>query len=275
MLRLSLVLLTALLVAGPAQAQTPSGTTADSMDAVRRAAEQLPNVTVVQESQAAPVGGTWQVRQRIRTLPRRPDLPLRQRTVIYPVFVIVDGSGASRSVVPQRQGRRAMAGPPTRPAQRRADTPADDAGQRPRPPVTPAPAARPTPEVVERQLLETGLFRTVDVMFEFDRSTLLPRSEVTLDAVGEVMTKYPSLRIEVAGHTDSVGSEQYNQRLSERRALAVRQYLLDAFDVAPQRILAAGFGEARPVASNETETGRALNRRVEFVVRNPGVIERR
>jgi outer membrane protein OmpA-like peptidoglycan-associated protein len=258
-----------LVSAGIVRAQTP----ADSADAARHTAEQVPNVTVVQDGRAIQFTGVWQVRRRIATLPRRPNLPLRQRTVVAPVVIITGGLGQRVTAPAQRRrgagvgvGQQSSAQAPT---ERDVDVIMGDADRRGRQPVA------PTPDVVERQLLETGLFRTVDVMFEFDRSTLLPRSEVTLDAVGEVMTKYPSLSIEVAGHTDSVGSERYNQRLSERRATAVRQYLLGAFDIAPQRILAVGFGEARPVATNATETGRALNRRVEFVVRNPGVIERR
>jgi outer membrane protein OmpA-like peptidoglycan-associated protein len=273
------------------QAQTP----ADSVEAVRRAVEDWPNVTVVQDghTRQVQVPGVRQVHRRIVTLPRRPTLPLRRRTVVVPVFVIVGSPGAPSTPSTQRRPvvvPRSV--PPPVVAERPSDVEAreeergriaDEAeGARERPideeaegRRTPPVVVAPTPEVVERRLLETGLFRTVDVMFEFDKSTLLPPAETTLNAVGEVLTKYPDLRIEVAGHTDSIGSDRYNQRLSERRALAVRQYLLNTFDIAPQRILAVGFGEGRPIASNQTETGRALNRRVEFVVRNPGEMERR
>ena len=70
----------------------------------------------------------------------------------------------------------------------------------------------------------------------------------------------------IEGHTDSVGTATYNQALSERRAMAVRDVLIEAFGIHPGRIDAMGFGEGRPVAENDTEEGRAINRRVEAVV---------
>lgn len=144
-------------------------------------------------------------------------------------------------------------------------------------PVSPAPAPpRPggvTVEEVERAILDTGLFRTTTVNFEFARATLLPVSARTLDALVAVLLRYPDLRIEVGGHTDNVGSDATNDRLSQRRAEAVVDYLA-AQGVARARLSAVGFGERRPVATNGTETGRALNRRVEFVVLNPEAAER-
>ena len=127
-------------------------------------------------------------------------------------------------------------------------------------------ATSPDVRVVERAILDRGLFRTIEVVFEFDESTLLPVSTRTLDAVGEVLTRNPELVIEVAGHTDSIGTEAYNEELSQARAATVRQYLLDRFSLDPNRLVARGYGEARPIADNSTPTGRTLNRRVEFVV---------
>ena len=123
-----------------------------------------------------------------------------------------------------------------------------------------------TPRVVEREILDTGLFRAVDVNFEFNRSVLLPEAEPVLDAVGEVLVKYPTLQVEIGGHTDSIGPEAYNQRLSQARAQSVLDYLIGEFGVSPDRLTAVGYGESRPVASNTTPTGRTLNRRVEFNV---------
>ncbi len=147
---------------------------------------------------------------------------------------------------------------------------------RPRPvaPATPAPAPSPAPgpvtvESVERDVLETGLFRTSSVNFEFAKADLIPTSAATLDIVADVLRRYPALRVEVGGHTDDRGSDATNDRLSQRRAESVLDYLV-ASGVATDRLAAVGYGERRPVASNETETGRALNRRVEFVVLNPG-----
>ncbi|WP_420456212.1 OmpA family protein [Rubrivirga sp.] len=142
---------------------------------------------------------------------------------------------------------------------------------------TPATPARPVPatpgpvtvEEVERAVLETGLFRTTSVNFEFAQADLIPASTATLDVVADVLRRYPALRVEVGGHTDDRGSDATNDRLSQRRAESVASYL-EASGVAANRLSAVGYGERRPVASNETETGRALNRRVEFTVLNPG-----
>lgn len=119
---------------------------------------------------------------------------------------------------------------------------------------------------VERQIVELGLFRTSSVPFEFDRARLMPFASQTLDVVGDVLRRYPTLAVEIGGHTDAVGSDGYNQRLSERRADEVRRYLVERWQIAPERLTAVGYGESRPVATNGNETGRALNRRVEFAV---------
>lgn len=123
-------------------------------------------------------------------------------------------------------------------------------------------------ETVERTLLDEGVFRAFEVNFAFGTSTLRPRAARTLDAVGTVLERHPDVRVKVAGHTDAVGADSVNQRLSRARAQAVRRYLLDRFTVAPERLVARGYGEDRPVASNDTPSGRALNRRVEFMVLN-------
>ncbi len=139
-------------------------------------------------------------------------------------------------------------------------------------PATPAEAARadmpPLVTRVERSLLEAGLFRSLQINFEFDRSELLGTAGPTLDAVADVLERFRALQIEVAGHTDSIGPDAYNRRLSDTRAEEVRRTLIER-GIAPERIRARGYGEARPVLSNATPTGRALNRRVEFVLLNP------
>lgn len=124
-------------------------------------------------------------------------------------------------------------------------------------------------ETIERSLLDTGVFRAFEVNFAFGTSTLQDRATRTLDAVGAVLERHADVRVEVAGHTDAVGPDSVNQRLSRARARAVRTYLLNQFAIDADRLVARGYGEARPVASNDTPTGRALNRRVEFVVRAP------
>ncbi|MCB9666048.1 MAG: OmpA family protein [Alphaproteobacteria bacterium] len=126
--------------------------------------------------------------------------------------------------------------------------------------------ARLTDERIE--ITETILFFTAE-------ARIRPESFRVLDAVVSILVQYPQIeRVRVEGHTDSQGSDTYNEDLSERRALAVRQYLIDA-GISPARLLATGFGERFPVAPNGTAEGRAQNRRVEFViVRDPAQLER-
>lgn len=140
--------------------------------------------------------------------------------------------------------------------------------------VAPRPGQPPTVVEVRRALLDAGLFRALDVNFETGSATLPPRAERSLAAIGEVLAQYPAVRVEVAGYTDSTGPEALNQQLSERRAAAVRDYLIDNYSIAPDRLTARGYGEAQPIATNDTRTGRALNRRVEFRVLNPEAAER-
>jgi len=102
-----------------------------------------------------------------------------------------------------------------------------------------------------------------NITFDFDKSELKPQFNNTLDSVVLVLNEYKSTLITVKGHTDSTGSDDYNQKLSERRALAVAQYL-QSKNVAQQRLAAIGYGETRPVAPNNTAEGRAQNRRVEL-----------
>ena len=139
------------------------------------------------------------------------------------------------------------------------------------PGVTPLPPAAVATDVVrievERELLETGLFRAVGVNFEFDRADLLPASRLALDAIGGVLQRHPGLAVQVQGHTDDRGSAEYNRGLSQRRAEAVRDYLLARYPAIDEaRIEAVGMGQEQPIAANDTPTGRTLNRRVDFVV---------
>lgn len=102
-----------------------------------------------------------------------------------------------------------------------------------------------------------------NITFDVDKSDLKPAFHNTLDSVVLVLNEYKSTLITVKGHTDSTGSDDYNQKLSERRALSVAQYL-QSKNVAQQRLAAVGYGETRPIAPNNTPEGRAQNRRVEL-----------
>ena len=128
---------------------------------------------------------------------------------------------------------------------------------------TPAPAPEPTPEpeAPVAQVVRVEL----DVKFDFDKSVVKPNSYSDVKNLADFMAQYPDTRVEVAGHTDSVGPDAYNQKLSQRRADAVKQVLVKD-GVAPSRITSVGYGESRPVADNATEAGRAVNRRVEAAV---------
>ena len=103
------------------------------------------------------------------------------------------------------------------------------------------------------------------VNFEFDKSRLTSNAKTILDGVATELLAYPGIIIELGGHTDAKGSDEYNQKLSEQRAAAVVSYFASK-GVSEDRMTSAGFGEAQPVADNETEEGRELNRRVELKI---------
>jgi len=105
-----------------------------------------------------------------------------------------------------------------------------------------------------------------DVLFDSGKATLHPGAEDKLHQVAEVLNRYPRTHVEVVGNTDSRGGEQSNQELSLRRAQAVRDVIVKDGVVA-SRITASGAGETRPVATNDTASGRAMNRRVDITVR--------
>jgi outer membrane protein OmpA-like peptidoglycan-associated protein len=105
-----------------------------------------------------------------------------------------------------------------------------------------------------------------EVSFDFDSASLKSAFTPTLNKVSDVLQRYPKTVIHVVGHTDSVGSESYNQRLSERRAQSVVDFLASS-GVNQSRLYAIGRGELEPRATNDTEAGRQLNRRVELFVK--------
>jgi outer membrane protein OmpA-like peptidoglycan-associated protein len=104
-----------------------------------------------------------------------------------------------------------------------------------------------------------------DVLFDVDQATLRPGAREKLARVAGILSAHPDLKIEIEGHTDSTGSEEYNQRLSERRAESVRAYLQQQ-GIRQGIVAAVGYGKSRPVATNATAAGRQQNRRVELVV---------
>lgn len=103
------------------------------------------------------------------------------------------------------------------------------------------------------------------ITFDFDKSNLKPEFYPVLDNVARTLQEYNQTVVEVAGHTDSVGTDAYNQKLSEQRASTVASYL-QSRGLNRERFIVVGAGESRPVASNDTESGRAQNRRVEITL---------
>ncbi|MDH4008146.1 MAG: OmpA family protein [Desulfuromonadales bacterium] len=104
-----------------------------------------------------------------------------------------------------------------------------------------------------------------DVLFDVNSSVLKPGSYSEIDRVANVLVQYPQTNIQIAGHTDSTGSETYNQELSERRAMSVQNALVNK-GVSPNRMRSIGLGEGQPIADNSTESGRQLNRRVTVTI---------
>ena len=117
----------------------------------------------------------------------------------------------------------------------------------------------PEPEPVPVSIVE-------NIHFEFDRARLTEIGKTTLDGrILPILRERPDVRVTIVGHTDSIGSESYNQRLSERRAASVRDYLV-SHGIDASRLSVEGRGEAEPISENSTRAGRAANRRVEFQI---------
>jgi outer membrane protein OmpA-like peptidoglycan-associated protein len=140
--------------------------------------------------------------------------------------------------------------------------PVVEAAPPPLPPPPPPPPALPPPPAVVKAPPERLVLRGVH--FDFDKYDIRPESEVILDEAAATLKRRPDLRVEVNGYCDIIGSDSYNLRLSERRANAVRQYLV-AQGISPDRLSAHGYGKTNFVASNDTDEGRAQNRRVELL----------
>ncbi|HEX7114149.1 MAG TPA: OmpA family protein [Steroidobacter sp.] len=114
-------------------------------------------------------------------------------------------------------------------------------------------------------LAEKGRVATHGVLFDTGSDRIRPESTPTLAEIGTMLKEHPDLRLAIEGHTDNVGQDAANQVLSEKRAQAVRQYLITEFGIAGDRLEAKGYGASKPVSSNDTPEGRQQNRRVELV----------
>lgn len=169
---------------------------------------------------------------------------------------VKDASGAcivtSGQVLPECSGVKSPAAPaPAAPAM-----PASPAA--PAAPAAPAPAARPAPASVRQSIVIQA-----DALFDFDKSVVRPDGKKSID---EALAKLNGVDLEMViatGHTDSIGTDAYNQKLSERRAAAVKAYLVSQ-GMPASKITTIGKGESQPVATNKTKEGRQKNRRVDI-----------
>lgn len=118
---------------------------------------------------------------------------------------------------------------------------------------------KPIPRVGERIVLK-------GITFDFNSAVIKPVSYPVLDDAARVLKAKPTMRVEIGGHTDSIGSDSYNMKLSNERAIAVRDYFIRYHNIDPTRLAAVGYGETQPIADNRTLSGRDMNRRIEFKV---------
>lgn len=117
------------------------------------------------------------------------------------------------------------------------------------------------------QPLEVGASAIANnIFFEYNKATLLLQSKLELDRLITLLDKNPQMVLELSGHTDHVGSDDYNQKLSLDRSIAVKEYLVGKGKIEPERLIVIGYGETKPIATNATDEGRAKNRRTEFKV---------
>lgn len=134
-------------------------------------------------------------------------------------------------------------------------------------PMRPGPASNMGCPEISKEVIEKISFAARNVFYATGSYKLLAKSHASLNEVANLMKADPSLMLDIEGHTDSQGSEESNQLLSENRAKSVKEYLVNQ-GVAENRLKATGYGESKPIADNSTAAGRAKNRRTEITVRN-------
>jgi OmpA-OmpF porin, OOP family len=168
---------------------------------------------------------------------------------------VKDGSGAcvvtSGQVLPECAGIAPPAPKPAAPA-------APSAPAAPAAPSAPAPAAKPAPSSVRQSIVIQA-----DALFDFDKSVVRPDGKKSIDAALDKIRGVDLEMVIATGHTDSIGTNAYNQKLSERRAAAVKAYLVSK-GIPASKVTTIGKGETQPVATNKTAEGRQKNRRVDI-----------
>lgn len=156
----------------------------------------------------------------------------------------------------------APAAPPPPPA------PAPPPPPAPAPPPTPAPAApAPTPPPAPPgPSIPAGLLVFDPIYFNPGKTNISPTAAKALDQNGKILKDYPQIKVEIGGHTDSIGSDKANQKISEKRAESAKKYIQDKFNISSDRMIVKGYGATKPIADNKTKEGRSKNRRVEFKI---------
>jgi outer membrane protein OmpA-like peptidoglycan-associated protein len=104
------------------------------------------------------------------------------------------------------------------------------------------------------------------IYFDANKTTINPAAAKALDRNGMILKENSQMRVEIGGHTDAAGSDEANQKISEKRAQSVMKYLQDKFNIPESRLMIKGYGSTKPIADNETKEGRSKNRRVEFKI---------
>jgi len=130
-------------------------------------------------------------------------------------------------------------------------------------PVAVAKEEKPKPMAKEPKVIDR---MTLMINFGFNKSNIRKADQAELKKAIEFIKKYPKTKTQIEGYTDDIGSEKYNQKLSERRATTVKKYLVKEGGIDAARLTTVGYGETKPVASNKTKEGRAKNRRVEILI---------
>lgn len=149
------------------------------------------------------------------------------------------------------------------------EEPAKPPVAKPAPPPPPAPMEemKKAPEAaaateMEQKILEKGRV-TLLVEFDFNKAVVKPKYDKEIEKLTDIMKKYPDMNIVVEGHTDNIGGKQYNEKLSQRRAEAIKEVMVKKFKIDAAKIKAKGYGFSKPIAKNTTKEGRQQNRRVE------------
>ena len=127
------------------------------------------------------------------------------------------------------------------------------------PPPAPAPPPPPPPPPKPAPVFE-------NIYFNENKTNIDPVAAKALDRDGAMLKDNPDIKVEIGGHTDSLGSEKANQKMSEKRAESVKKYLMDKFNIPGDRMIVKGYGSKKPIADNGTKEGRAKNRRVELKI---------